>query len=63
MKLDQGKFCDAIQKLNDFKARVQQLSAAAKLSAREAEQLTNDANAASTCVLSVATSAGVPCAG
>jgi opacity protein-like surface antigen len=31
LKLDQAKFCDSIQKLNDFKARVNQLAAAGKL--------------------------------
>jgi heme-binding NEAT domain protein len=31
LKVDQGKFCDAIQKLNDFKARVNQLIVAGKI--------------------------------
>jgi hypothetical protein len=31
LKVDQGKFCDAIQKLNDFKARVNALIEAGKI--------------------------------
>jgi hypothetical protein len=61
-KLDHGKFCDAIQKLNDFKARVQQLVDAAKVTVEDGAQLTNDADAAIRCIQNVATSAGITCA-
>ena len=62
VKLDQAKFCDSIAKLNDFKARVQQLSAAGRLSFEDADQLSRAADAAIACVVNVATSAGVACA-
>ena len=62
VKLDQAKFCDSIAKLNDFKARVQQLVAAGKVSFEDADQLNREADAAIACVVNVATSAGVACA-
>ena len=63
IKLDQAKWCDSIAKLNDFKARVQQLAAAGKVLSEDADQLGRDADAAIACVVNVATSAGVTCAG
>lgn len=62
IKLDQAKFCDSIAKLNDFKARVQQLSAAGKITPEDGDDLSRDADAAIACVVNVATSAGVACA-
>jgi hypothetical protein len=62
VKLDEGKFCDSIAKLADFKARVQQLSGAGKLPADAADQLSGDADAAIACVGDAATSANVSCA-
>jgi hypothetical protein len=58
--LDQGKFCDAIQKLNDFKARINQLVAAGNINQNStdangnplvtAQQLLTDADAAINCI-------------
>jgi len=50
LKVDQAKFCDAIAKLNDFKARVNQLIAAGKINQDPAAgttgtELLNDADA------------------
>ena len=50
LKLDQGKFCDAIVKVNDFKAKVNQLIAAGKINQDPAlgttgQQLLTDADA------------------
>jgi hypothetical protein len=58
LKLDQAKFCDAIQKLNDFKATVSALAAAPKVKINQdptngavtAQQLLADADAAITCI-------------
>ena len=51
LKADQAKFCDAIAKLNDFKARVNQLIAAGKINQDPAlgttgTELISDADAA-----------------
>lgn len=62
-KLDAAKFCDAIQKLADFKAKVQQLSGAGKIGADDAALLSGDADVAIGCVQNVATGAGVSCGG
>jgi hypothetical protein len=61
VKLDQGKFCDSVAKLNDFKARVQQLSAAGKISFEDSDELGRDADAAIACVVNLAASAGIAC--
>ena len=50
LKVDQGKFCDAVVKLNDFKARVNQLIAAGRINQDPAvgttgQELINDADA------------------
>ena len=50
LKVDQAKFCDAIAKLNDFKARVNQLIAAGRINQDPAlgttgQQLLTDADA------------------
>ena len=50
LKVDQGKFCDAIAKLNDFKVRVNQLIAAGKINQDPAagttgQELLSDADA------------------
>lgn len=50
LKLDQGKFCDAIVKVNDFKAKVNQLIAAGKINQDPAlgttgQELLTDADA------------------
>jgi len=68
LKLDQAKFCDAVQKLNDFKVKVNQLSAAGKLNQDPAagttgQELLADADAAITCINElVAQSGAAPCA-
>ncbi|HEX5706253.1 MAG TPA: hypothetical protein VFX96_03085 [Pyrinomonadaceae bacterium] len=51
LKVDQAKFCDAIQKLNDFKTKVNQLVAAGKINQDPAlgttgQELLSDADAA-----------------
>ncbi|HEX8163109.1 MAG TPA: hypothetical protein VF538_14665 [Pyrinomonadaceae bacterium] len=58
--LDRGKFCDAIQKLNDFKAKVNQLIAAGQINQNPTDangatlatgtQLLADADAAIHCI-------------
>jgi hypothetical protein len=58
--LDQGKFCDAIQKLNDFKAKINQLIAAGNINQNPTDangvsittgtQLLADADAAINCI-------------
>ncbi len=57
LKLDQVKFCDAIQKLNNFKATVAALAAAPKPKINQdptagvtAQQLIADADAAINCI-------------
>ena len=55
LKLDQAKFCDAIQKLDDYKARVNQLIAAGRINQDPdagvtAGQLLTDADAAINCI-------------
>lgn len=58
--LDQGKFCDAIQKLNDFKVKINQLIAAGNINQNPTDangatlttgtQLLADADAAINCI-------------
>ena len=67
LKLDQAKFCDAIQKLNDFKVKVNQLAAAGKLNTDPAagvtaQELLTDADSAITCVNDLVTQSGTTCA-
>jgi hypothetical protein len=50
LKVDQAKFCDAIQKLNDFKIKVNQLIAAGRINqdptaGTTGQELLNDADA------------------
>ncbi len=50
LKIDQAKFCDAAQKVNDFKVRVNQLIAAGKINqdpsaGTTGQELLNDADA------------------
>lgn len=66
LKLDQAKFCDSIQKLNDFKVKVNQLSAAGRINQDPAagptgQELLADADAAITCVNELATQSGTVC--
>src|SRR3954447_18637652 len=49
-KLNVGEFADAIQKLEDFKTKINQLQAAGKLGAEDANRLLADANAAIACI-------------
>jgi len=60
-KLDQAKFCDSIQKLNDFKARVNQLVAGGKLDAAAGQALLAEADSAITCVNDLVTQSGTVC--
>jgi hypothetical protein len=66
LKLDQAKFCDSIQKLNDFKVKVNQLAAAGKLNQDPAagvtaQELLTDADAAIACVGDLVTQSGTVC--
>ncbi|HKP84095.1 MAG TPA: hypothetical protein VJT69_18910 [Pyrinomonadaceae bacterium] len=68
LKVDQAKFCDAVAKLNDFKAKVNQLIAAGKINQDPAagttgQDLLNDADAIIKSLNELQTqSTGVPCA-
>lgn len=59
VKLNEEKPCDAVAKLNDFIAKVQQLAGAGRISADDAALLTGDANAAIACILSDGTVCGL----
>ena len=67
LKVDQAKFCDAIAKLNDFKARVNQLIAAGKINQDPAagttgQELLNDADATIAAINELQVqSTGAPC--
>lgn len=67
LKVDQGKFCDAIVKLNDFKARVNALIAAGRINQDPAagttgQELLNDADATIASINQLQTqSTGAPC--
>jgi hypothetical protein len=66
LKLDQAKFCDSIQKLNDFKVKVNQLAAAGKINQDPAagvtaQELLTDADAAIACVNDLVTQSGTTC--
>jgi hypothetical protein len=67
LKVDQGKFCDAVAKLNDFKARVNQLIVAGKINQDPAlgttgQELLNDADATIAAINELQTqSTGAPC--
>lgn len=60
LSLDRGKFCDAIQKLNDFKAKINQLIAAGSINQNPTDangvslvtgqELLTDADAAINCI-------------
>ena len=68
LKVDQAKFCDAIAKLNDFKARVNALIAAGKINQDPAagttgQELLNDADATIAALNELQVqSTGAPCA-
>lgn len=68
LKVDQAKFCDAIVKFNDFKARVNQLIAAGKINQDPAagttgSDLLNDADATIRALNELQVqSTGAPCA-
>ncbi len=67
LKVDQGKFCDAIVKLNDFKARVNALIAAGRINqdptlGTTGQELLNDADATIAALNQLQTqSTGVAC--
>jgi hypothetical protein len=67
LKVDQGKFCDAIAKLNDFKARVNQLIVAGKINQDPAlgttgQELLADADASIALINNlIAENGGTPC--
>ena len=66
LKVDQAKFCDAIAKLNDFKARVNQLIAAGKINQDPAAgttgtELLNDADAIIAALNELQLSTGTAC--
>lgn len=50
IKLDQGKFADAIQKLQDYEAKVNQLLAAGNISLTDASTLLTGADEAIACI-------------
>ena len=68
LKVDQGKFCDAVVKLNDFKARVNALIVAGRINQDPAlgttgQELLNDADATIAALNELQTqSTGAPCA-
>ena len=53
-KLDQGKFADAIQKLSDFRGKVEALQAAGKIDPADAATLIAGADAAILCIQNLA---------
>jgi hypothetical protein len=67
LKVDQAKFCDAIQKLNDFKVKVNQLIAAGKINqdptlGTTGQELLTDADGAINGIRELATQSGTTCA-
>ncbi|MDQ3804279.1 MAG: hypothetical protein M3416_10660 [Acidobacteriota bacterium] len=67
LELDRAKFCDAIQKLNDFKVKVNQLAAAGRINQDPAagptgQELLADAAAAIACINDLVTQSGTTCA-
>ena len=67
LKVDQAKFCDAIQKLNDFKVKVNQLIVAGKINQDPAQgttgqELLTDADAAIAGLNDLVTQSGTTCA-
>ena len=68
LKVNQAKFCDAIQKLNDFKVKVNQLIAAGRINQDPAagttgQELLNDADATIKALNELQVqSTGAPCA-
>lgn len=68
LKLDQAKFCDSVQKLNDFKTKVNALIAAGKINQDPAlgttgQELLNDADAIIKALNDLQVqSTGAPCA-
>lgn len=64
--LDGGKLCTAIQKLTDFRDKVNQLIASGSINSDPnvgvtGQDLVDDANAAIACVLGIATQSGITC--
>jgi hypothetical protein len=68
LKVDQAKFCDAVQKINDFKVKVNQLIAAGKINqdpslGATGQELLTDADALIAGLNDLQTqSTGAPCA-
>ena len=67
LKVDQAKFCDAVQKLNDFKVKVNQLIAAGRINqdpeqGTTGQELLADADATSAAIRELATQSGTTCA-
>ena len=66
LELNRAKFCDAILKLNDYKAKVNQLVSAGRINQDPAvgvtaQELLSDADAAITCINQLAAQGGVTC--
>jgi hypothetical protein len=66
LKVDQAKFCDAIQKLNDYKVKVNQLITAGKINqdpnlGTTGQELLTDADAAITGIRDLVTQSGTTC--
>lgn len=64
--LARGKFCTAVQKLTDFRNKVNQLIASGSINndpnvGTTGQDLVDDANAAIACVLGIATQNGITC--
>ena len=59
--LDKAKFCDATQKLNDFRTKVNLLVAAGAIDVTTGQQLLAGADAAIACIRDVAGQAGTSC--
>jgi hypothetical protein len=65
LKLSAGKFCDALQKLNDYKSSLDALHFAAKPKVSDADYqtLSGDVGNAIACVTNLACNAGSTCGG
>ncbi len=66
LELSRAKFCDAIMKLNDYKAKVNELIAAGRINQDPnvgvtAQELLTDADSAITCINQLATQSGTTC--
>jgi hypothetical protein len=65
VKLSEGKFCDALAKLNDYKSNLDALHFAAKpkISDTDYQTLSGDVGNAIACVTTLACNAGSTCGG